>query len=90
MLAGMTTAALTLISKPGCHLCDEARAVVTDVVARLGASGPVVTIAEVSILDDVDLHNKYVEEIPVLLINGRVHTIWRVEPDRLRTALLQV
>ena len=88
----MTTASLTLIGKPGCHLCDEAREVLSAVVAELEgvASAPDITVTEVSILDDEDLHQKYVEEIPVLLLNGAVHNIWRVDPARLRTALLEV
>jgi hypothetical protein len=86
----VTTATLTLIGKPGCHLCDEARDVVSSVVAELEgvASAPDVTVTEVSILDDAELHEKYVEEIPVLLLNGAVHNIWRVAPARLRAALL--
>lgn len=88
----MTTATLTLIGKPGCHLCDDAREVIAGVVAELEgvASAPEVIVTEVSILDDAELHEKYVEEIPVLLLNGRVHNIWRVDPARLRTALLEV
>ena len=88
----MTTATLTLIGKPGCHLCDEARDVISGVLAELRdvAAAPEVTVTELSILDDTELHEKYVEEIPVLLLNGRVHNIWRVDPARLRTALLEV
>ncbi|HEU4806981.1 MAG TPA: glutaredoxin family protein [Homoserinimonas sp.] len=88
----MATATLTLIGKPGCHLCDDAREVIAGVVADLEgvASAPDVTVTEVSILDDAELHDKYVDEIPVLLLNGRVHNIWRVDPARLRTALLEV
>ena len=79
---------LTLLSKPGCHLCDDAREVVTEVVAALGDRVRA-SVTEVSILDDPDLLEKYSEEIPVLLINGRVHNIWRIEPARLRAALLE-
>jgi hypothetical protein len=75
---------LTLIGKPGCHLCDDARSVVVDVVADFDGS---VSLTELSILDDPALLEQYVEEIPVLLIDGRVHNIWRVDPARLRTAL---
>ena len=74
---------LTLIGKPGCHLCDDARAVVTGVLTDFAD----VDLDEVSILDHPDLHEKYVEEIPVLLLNGAVHNIWRVDADRLRRAL---
>ncbi|CAN5194045.1 hypothetical protein BH09ACT1_BH09ACT1_10810 [soil metagenome] len=88
----MPSAALTLITKPGCHLCDEARAVVTDVVDALGsdASVPSISVEELSIFDDPELAERYAEEIPVLLLNGRVHNIWRVDPARLRAALLEV
>ncbi len=75
--------ALTLISKPDCHLCDDARAVVASVLADFDR----VSLDERSILDDPELHERYWEEIPVLLIDGRVHNIWRIDPTRLRTAL---
>ncbi len=80
---------LTLVGKPGCHLCDDAREVIRSVVAELPDGRPSVSIVEKSILDDPELHERYVEEIPVVLIGGRVHTYWRVDPARLRTALLE-
>ncbi len=79
----MPSTVLTLIGKPDCHLCEDARAIVTEVLADY----PGVLLEERSILDDAELLEKYVEEIPVLLIDGRVHTIWRVKPERLRVAL---
>ena len=84
----MPTVSLTLIGKPGCHLCDNAREVITSVVTDLGSAASV-ELDEKSILDDADLHEKYVEEIPVVLINGRVHNIYRVDPARLKNALLE-
>ncbi|WP_104131638.1 glutaredoxin family protein [Cryobacterium sp. M91] len=88
----MPTAHLTLIGKPGCHLCDDARDVVGSVVAKLAddASALTITLEERSILDDGELHDLYLEDIPVLLINGQVHNYWRIDPVRLRTALLEV
>ena len=82
---------LTLIGKPGCHLCDDARAVVTDVMGALAAepAAPALAFDERSILDDPDLFEKYVEDIPVLMIDGKVHTYWRVDPVRLKSALLE-
>lgn len=74
---------MLLLGKPGCHLCDDARQIVTDVLAGF----PAVTFEERSILDDPALIDAYAEEIPVVLIDGRVHTIWRVDPARLRRAL---
>ncbi|NYD67377.1 glutaredoxin family protein [Agromyces atrinae] len=75
--------ALTLIGKPGCHLCDDAR----EVVNRVLVDFPDVSVDEVSILDDDVLFERHVEEIPVVLIDGAVHTFWRVDENRLRAAL---
>ena len=72
-----------MLGKPGCHLCDDARAIITEVLTEF----PGVTFDERSILDDPALLAEYAEEIPVVLIDDRVHTIWRVDPDRLRAAL---
>jgi glutaredoxin len=80
------TATVTLLTKPGCHLCDEARVTVLDVVESLDGA----VFLEKSILDDEVLYERFVEEIPVVLINDRVHNIWRVDADRLRSAILEV
>ncbi|PPF30782.1 thioredoxin family protein [Rathayibacter tritici] len=85
----MVDVELTLVGKPGCHLCDDARTVIEQVLADLGDE-VAVAVSEVSILDDSELHERYVEEIPVVLIDGRVHTFWRVDPERLRRALRAV
>jgi hypothetical protein len=81
---------LTLLGKPGCHLCDDARDVIRSVVAELPPGSPQVSLSERSILDDAQLLERYADEIPVVLIDGRMHTYWRVDPTRLRTALLEV
>ena len=77
---------LTLLSKPECHLCDDARDVVASVVGELGDRASI-TVEEMSILDDPALNEKYWDEIPVVLIDDRVHTIWKVDENRLRAAL---
>ena len=73
---------VTLYGRQGCHLCDDARAVIEAVCAELGES-----YAEVDVDDDPPLLDRYGEEIPVTLVDGRQHDFWRVDPDRLRTAL---
>ncbi|UOQ90639.1 glutaredoxin family protein [Agromyces endophyticus] len=79
---------LTLIGKPGCHLCDDAREVVQAVMAEFERDDACdVSLDELSILDDEALRNRYAEEIPVLLIDGEVHDYWRVDPVRLKTAI---
>lgn len=71
-----------LLTKPGCHLCDDARAVVARVVAELGESWD-----EVDITTDEDLNAAYWEQIPVTLVDGRQHGYWHVDEARLRAAL---
>ena len=78
---------LTLIGKPDCHLCDDARAVIASVVEDLGDAASV-DLEELSIHDDAELNEKYWDEIPVLMIEGRVHAIWRLDAERLRAAIL--
>lgn len=73
---------VTLIGKPGCHLCETARDVVESVTAELG-----VAWREVSILDDPELYDRYWEQIPVVLVDGRPHEYWRIDERRLRSAL---
>ena len=79
----MTAPRVELLSKPGCHLCDDARVTVSEVLVDF----PGIVLEERSILDDSALLDAYAEEIPVVLINDRIHTIWRVDRDRLRAAL---
>ncbi|MCS5732168.1 glutaredoxin family protein [Herbiconiux daphne] len=90
----MASVSLTLVGKPGCHLCDDAREAIRGVLDDLAADSSVpsvdVAVTELSILDNPALMDEFAEEIPVVLIEGRVHTIWRVDEARLRAALLEV
>ena len=61
----MSTPTLTLYSRPGCHLCDDARAALERVRARTTFS-----LQEVDITTDDDLHRRYLERIPVVSLNG--------------------
>ena len=78
----MSRPRVTLIGKPGCHLCDEAREVIAAVTGELGEE-----YDEVSILDDPVLAARYAEQIPVTMVDGQQHDFWHVSPDRLRAAL---
>jgi glutaredoxin len=73
---------VTLYTRPGCHLCDDARAVVEQVCLELGES-----FAEVSVDADPDLARRFGHEVPVTFVDGRQHDYWRVDPTRLRAAL---
>jgi glutaredoxin len=74
---------ITLIGKPGCHLCDDARAVVARVAEELGVGW-----TELDITRDEALAEQYWEQIPVTLVDGRRHDFWRVDEARLRAALI--
>jgi glutaredoxin len=73
---------VTLIGKPGCHLCDDARVVIEKVAGELGAA-----VDERDITQDEELYRKYWEQIPVVLVDGEQHDFWRVDEGRLRRAL---
>ena len=80
---------ITLIGKPGCHLCDDARVALKSVIDGFQAahSGAQVQVTELNILDDPALALKHSEEIPVVLINGKMHGYWHVDAVRLTAAL---
>jgi glutaredoxin len=78
----MNAARVTLYTRPGCHLCDDARVVVERVCADLGES-----FEEVDITTDDDLADRFGEDIPVTFVDGKQHDFWRVDENRLRAAL---
>ncbi|GII30719.1 glutaredoxin family protein [Planotetraspora mira] len=73
---------ITLLGKPGCHLCDDARAVVERVTRDLG-----VEWEERDITVSPEDLAEYGEMIPVVLVDGVQHDYWRVNETRLRAAL---
>jgi Glutaredoxin-like domain (DUF836) len=75
-------ARITLISKPGCHLCGPVREVIERVAEDLG-----VQWVECSILDDTALSAAYGDLIPVTLVDGVELDHWRLSEFRLRRAL---
>jgi hypothetical protein len=83
------TIEITLIGKPGCHLCETALGVVNAVIDEfvLSKPGNSVVFLEANILEDPELARKYGEEIPVVLVNGAQHSYWTVEARRLLAKL---
>ncbi len=74
--------AVTLFSRPGCHLCDDARAA----LIRLREHADF-TLEEVDITTDDDLHRRYLERIPVVAIDGRELFEYFVDEPTLLEAL---
>ncbi|MEV5826102.1 glutaredoxin family protein [Spirillospora sp. NPDC052242] len=83
--AGRGDVVVTLLGKPGCHLCDDARAVIERVAADLD-----VRVEERDITASEEDTRRYWEQIPVTLINGVQHDFWRVDENRLRTAIAEL
>jgi hypothetical protein len=76
---------LTLYGKPGCHLCDDARAVVGEALA-----GRDVALREVDVTLDPVLERRYGERIPVLAVDGEELFDHVVDPVILRERLDRV
>ena len=76
------SARVVVLSRPGCHLCADACAAVERVATDTG-----VTWVEQDITGDAELTAKWGEYIPVVVIDGEVHTWFRVDEARLRAAL---
>jgi glutaredoxin len=73
---------VTVLTRPGCHLCEDACAEVARITAELGVGW-----REQDITGDPDLVAKWSEYVPVILVDGAVHDWFRVQEVRLRTAL---
>ena len=73
---------ITLLSRPGCHLCDDAREVIASVADDLGVTWEERDITQ----SEADLR-EYWEKIPVTFVDGVQHDFWRVSEARLRRAL---
>jgi Glutaredoxin-like domain (DUF836) len=74
---------VTLLTRPGCHLCADARAVVARVTADLA-----IAWEERDISASADDLARYSDMIPVTLVDGVQHDFWRVNEERLRAALV--
>lgn len=73
-----------MLTKQGCHLCEEAVAVAQEVCAEFSLE-----LTERDITADEELLASFAEEIPVLRIDGRVRDFWRIDPQRMRRLLHQ-
>ncbi|MEX5631131.1 glutaredoxin family protein [Parafrankia sp. FMc2] len=76
------TTRIELLTRAGCHLCDDARQVIARVGAELGVSW-----RETDVDADPAAADAYGDRVPVVLVDGREHGYWRVEEERLRRAL---
>jgi glutaredoxin len=73
---------ITLYTRAGCHLCEEAKAAIAPLLSRFGA-----TLREVDIDQDPILRDRYTNDVPVVFIGSRFFAKHRVDADRLRREL---
>jgi len=78
-------AQVTLYSKPGCHLCEDARRVLEQAQKQTPFS-----LEEVNIQDDPALLAEYGEQIPVVLLNGTFFCEYEVDDTRLKQLLREL
>jgi hypothetical protein len=76
------TPVVTLYGRPGCHLCDDARAVVQRVAQRVALE-----LVEVDIESDDRLFSAMLERIPVICVDGTEHAELFVDEEALVAAL---
>lgn len=76
------SARVELLSRQDCHLCEDARVVVSQVCEQVD-----VVWSEVDVDADPVLRERYGDQVPVVLVDGEVVGYWRVAPERLRAAL---
>jgi hypothetical protein len=74
---------IDLLGRPGCHLCDDARVVVTRVADELGVGWAERDISFASPKEQAD----YWDKIPVAFVDGVPIDFWRISESRLRSAL---
>jgi glutaredoxin len=76
----MTT--ITIYSRHGCHLCDDAQAVLESMREELNFDIEIINIDE-----DADLIKLYSDQVPVIHIDGLHHDFYKVDPVRFRSSL---
>ena len=73
---------VTLVTRSGCHLCEEAEALLRQLSREVGFG-----YAEIVVDADPARQAEYSDRVPVILIDGREHGYWRVEEERFRAAV---
>jgi glutaredoxin len=66
---------VTLISRDGCHLCEQAEATLDRIAPGQWT--------RVDVDSDIELERDYGDRVPVVLLDGAEHGYWRVEEARL-------
>ena len=82
----MSDSRVVLYGRAGCHLCDEARAIVAEVAAQTGQTWSEVDIDAAP--ESATLVGRYGDLVPVVTVDGVQQGFWRIDAGRLRRALV--
>jgi glutaredoxin len=74
-----------IYSRPGCHLCEDAKAAI-----KSTGYEDQFTLEEINIESDSKLLTKYKYDIPVITIDGVESFIHRVDPKEFRTRITRI
>ena len=73
---------VTVISRTGCHLCEIAIDKINSVKDELNFE------LEIKLINDLpELEQEYGEQVPVIMIDNKIHDYWRVDIDRFTKAI---
>ena len=78
-----------LLTRAGCCLCDRAKDQLAVMAEELGFTLGATDVDAAAVAGDPALRNEYGDRLPVVLLDGREHSYWEVDEDRLRVDLAQ-
>ena len=82
MSAAAPRVIVTLYTREGCHLCDEAKAAIQPVTERQGAE-----LREIDIDDDAELRAMYNDSVPVIFVGADFFARYRVDAQKFERVL---
>ncbi|MEY4314488.1 MAG: glutaredoxin family protein [Actinobacteria bacterium] len=73
---------VTVFSRTGCHLCEIAIDKINSLKDELNFD------LEIKLIDaDAELEKEFGEQVPVIMIDNKIHDYWRVDLDRFSKAI---
>jgi len=73
---------VTVYSRSGCHLCEIAIDRISSIINDYNFTLDIILIDQNS-----ELEKEFGEQVPVILINNKIHDYWRVDLERFTTAI---
>jgi glutaredoxin len=80
---------VTLLTRDGCHLCEQARVRLTQLAGELSFELSVADVDAEAADGRPALRAEFGDRLPVVLFDGREHSYWEIDEPRLRADLLR-